>query len=62
MTPPEYLIARTEVPVTMGLRVLSVAALVALDARMADPPEERERDMMRVSRSLIFEVVVMMNE
>jgi hypothetical protein len=58
MTPPEYLIPRTEVPVTMGRRVLSVEA--AVEARTDAPPDERESDMMRVKMSLKSEAVMML--
>lgn len=50
ITPSAYRIPRTEVPVTMGRRVRSVAAERALveDGWRADvPPEVRERDMVR---------------
>lgn len=46
ITPPAYLIARTEVPVTMGCFVRSVAADV--EAR-TDPPDSSVRDMIRIS-------------
>lgn len=49
MTPLAYLIPRTDVPVTMGRRVRSVALEreeAVEDGARALPPEERERDMM----------------
>lgn len=49
MTPLQYLIPTTEVPVTMGLRVRSVALKsdeeVEEGARGA-PPADRERDII----------------
>lgn len=50
MTPPAYLMARTEVPVTMGRRVLSlVADKEDVVEERTDPPEFNVRDMVRIS-------------
>lgn len=66
MTPPRYLMARTEVPVTMGRRVRSLVRDnwddVCEDAR-DEPPDVSERDivmrkMMRKRLERIILVVV----
>lgn len=66
MTPPWYLMARTEVPVTMGRRVRSLVRDnwddVCEDAR-DEPPDVSERDivtrkMMRKRLQRIILVVV----
>jgi hypothetical protein len=46
--------------VTMGRRVLSVAALTDDDARVADPPDARLRDMMDIMMSSPSNGVMMM--
>jgi len=53
ITPSAYWIPRTEVPVTMGRRVRSVAAeraLVEAGWREDEPPEVRESDIVMRSR------------
>lgn len=45
---------------TMGRRVLSVAALRDDDARVADPPDARLRDMMDIMMSSPSNGVMMM--
>lgn len=54
MTPFAYLIPRTDVPVTIGLRVRSLASCNAEDEvddePRAAPPDERLRDMLIIRR------------
>jgi hypothetical protein len=57
MTPPAYLTAKTDVPVTMGRRVRSVAA-VTDDVARVDPPGASDRDIVRRSKAIYGRMVM----
>mmetsp|Transcript_20689 Transcript_20689/g.29064 ORF Transcript_20689/g.29064 Transcript_20689/m.29064 type:complete len:82 (-) Transcript_20689:88-333(-) len=59
ITPSTYLIPITEVPVTMGLVVLPVPEAISDDRELvpADPPDEKERDMIKIYKSILHSMM-----